>query len=252
MSIAILCGNHPVAHRFTRCMMTKYADRVEFVEIHGKNNEVFESAMQYGIYLSHYTSEEETIKKLGKCLIKGGATTVVLAWWPHIVHKINKLGLNVINTHPSLLPYNRGKYPYYWAIKDGTPFGATIHRVDDGVDTGTVLWTKMVALDPLDTGESAYDKAASAMSSLLNDVMKEIAYERFPKGVQQDESKATAHHSVDFQALPIEKNSPPVNPFDLVNDLRARTFKNPWSGRRIIINGLPYRIHLNLVEEQDE
>ncbi len=242
MSIAILCGNHDVSKRFARHMMERYAFHVAFVEMDGHSNVLAQVSINEQVRLSAYESEEKTIRMIQEL----GVTTVVLAWWPKIVHKINKLGINVINTHPSYLPYNRGKHPYYWAIVDGTPFGATIHRVDDGIDTGTILWNKEVQLVPTDTGQSAYEKAAEAMSELLYEHAEDIINERFPAGHRQDESRASFHLANEFEAPPISNRSERA----FIDDLRARTFDNSRSGRKILIDGRMYRVHVKLVEDE--
>ena len=60
---------------------------------------------------------------------------IVLAWWPYIIKEplisISRLGC--LNLHPSLLPYNQGKHPYFWSIVEDVPFGVTIHFIDAGI-----------------------------------------------------------------------------------------------------------------------
>ena len=46
--------------------------------------------------------------------------------------------IGTLNLHPAYLPYNRGWHTPTWAIYEGTPFGATLHWVDKGVDTGDI------------------------------------------------------------------------------------------------------------------
>ncbi len=243
MSIAILCGNHDVSKRFTRHMMERFAFHVAFVEMEGHSNVLGQVSLNERVRLSQYESEEKTINLIKKL----GVKTVVLAWWPKIVHEINKLGINVINTHPSFLPYNRGKHPYYWAIVDGAPFGATIHMVDSGIDTGDILWQKKVMIDPTDTGQSAYQKAADSMLELLYEHDEEIALGRFPKAIAQDDAKATSHLARQLEVPPITNKTE----IALLNDLRARTFDNNRSGRKIVINGKTYRVHVKLVESEE-
>lgn len=50
-------------------------------------------------------------------------------------------GAPVINIHAGITPYYRGVHGGYWALWNGEPeaFGATLHLVDEGVDTGAVL-----------------------------------------------------------------------------------------------------------------
>jgi methionyl-tRNA formyltransferase len=55
---------------------------------------------------------------------------------------------HTINTHPGYLPVVRGNHPYIWAIVDGLPQGASVHIVNQGVDTGPLLDSKVYKLVP--------------------------------------------------------------------------------------------------------
>lgn len=52
----------------------------------------------------------------------------------------------VVNTHPGLLPENRGPAPGFWAIRmQHTEIGAAVHMINDTqIDAGPVLGTRMV------------------------------------------------------------------------------------------------------------
>jgi len=54
-------------------------------------------------------------------------------------HTIEKFKGRIINIHCSLLPWNRGAHPNFWSWFDGTSKGVSIHRVDEGIDTGEIL-----------------------------------------------------------------------------------------------------------------
>ncbi len=48
--------------------------------------------------------------------------------------------LGCLNVHPSLLPANRGPDPLFWTFHDGHhETGVTIHRMDEGLDTGPIV-----------------------------------------------------------------------------------------------------------------
>lgn len=53
-----------------------------------------------------------------------------------------------INYHAGINPKYRGQDPAYWALVEGDPahVGVTIHLVDEGVDTGDVLYQEKVDL----------------------------------------------------------------------------------------------------------
>jgi methionyl-tRNA formyltransferase len=58
-----------------------------------------------------------------------------------------------INYHAGINPKYRGQHPAYWARVNGDAAnaGVTIHLVDEGVDTGDVLYQAPVTFAPTDT-----------------------------------------------------------------------------------------------------
>lgn len=57
-------------------------------------------------------------------------------------HKIPKEQLDIarlsINVHTSFLPYCRGADPHFWCVWDRVLGGATIHQLDEDIDTGPI------------------------------------------------------------------------------------------------------------------
>ena len=49
-----------------------------------------------------------------------------------------------INLHISYLPYNRGAHPNFWSFFDKTPSGITIHEIDQGIDTGKIIFQRKI------------------------------------------------------------------------------------------------------------
>jgi len=49
-----------------------------------------------------------------------------------------------INTHPSLLPKHPGSYPVFWTALNGERAGISIHLMDEGIDTGPIIYQKEV------------------------------------------------------------------------------------------------------------
>ena len=64
----------------------------------------------------------------------------------HIIKKniIKDIPCPIFNLHISYLPYNRGSHPNFWSFYDNTPSGVTIHLVDEGIDTGPIVYQKYV------------------------------------------------------------------------------------------------------------
>ena len=67
----------------------------------------------------------------------------------HIIPKnLIKISPPIINLHISMLPFNRGTHPVFWSHYDCTPNGITIHLIDEGIDTGAMLYQQEIYIDP--------------------------------------------------------------------------------------------------------
>ena len=66
-----------------------------------------------------------------------------------------------LNIHASLLPKYRGSSPIQWAVINGEKkTGVTIQQMNEGVDTGDILYQKEIFLSEKETGASLFDKLA--------------------------------------------------------------------------------------------
>lgn len=66
-----------------------------------------------------------------------------------------------LNIHASLLPKYRGSSPIQWAVINGEEkSGVTIQQMNEGIDTGDILYQKEIVLDKKETGESLFDRLA--------------------------------------------------------------------------------------------
>ncbi|MCR5590729.1 MAG: methionyl-tRNA formyltransferase [Lachnospiraceae bacterium] len=96
-----------------------------------------------------------------------------------------------VNVHASLLPEYRGAAPIQRAIMDGRKVtGVTVQQMNEGVDTGDIISTVEVAIDPDETGESLFDKLKEAGAQLIVRTLRDIESAE-ASFTPQDESKAT-------------------------------------------------------------
>ena len=109
---------------------------------------------------------------------------------PEEVLAIPRLG--AIQYHPSLLPRHRGPSAINWAIIGREPTtGVTIFWPDEGLDTGPVLLTREVVIEPDDTVGSLYfDKLFPLGVAAMLDAVELVAAGAAPR-TAQDESQAT-------------------------------------------------------------
>lgn len=89
----------------------------------------------------------------------------------------------LINIHPSLLPKYPGLHAQEQAFKDSprdTVSGCTVHFVDEGVDTGAIIWQESVPILKQDTVEALTERIHKAehyafphaLRLLANDIIK--------------------------------------------------------------------------------
>lgn len=85
---------------------------------------------------------------------------------PQVVLDIPRLGC--INTHASLLPRWRGSSPITAAILAGdAETGVTLMRMEAGVDTGPILATRKIKIDPDDTSATLGHRLARVAADLV-------------------------------------------------------------------------------------
>src|SRR5204862_2560657 len=72
-----------------------------------------------------------------------------------------------INAHYGLLPRYRGMNVAEWSVYNGDPAGVSIHVVDPGIDTGDILASEEIPLDPSETFQSLRAKQQALAARLL-------------------------------------------------------------------------------------
>jgi methionyl-tRNA formyltransferase len=116
--------------------------------------------------------------------------------YPHIIPE-STIGLfpwGIINLHPSLLPYCRGKYPALWSIVDHKPAGVTLHYIGAGIDTGDIIAQTHIPYTESIICRELYEKCIRAGYWLFIRAWESI--ERgTARGIPQPEHKATYHNS---------------------------------------------------------
>lgn len=96
-----------------------------------------------------------------EALKKYPADVFVVAAFGQILSKeiLDMPRLGCLNIHASLLPKYRGSSPIQWAVINGEEkTGVTIMQMNEGLDTGDILYTKEILLDKKETGESLFDR----------------------------------------------------------------------------------------------
>lgn len=174
---------------------------------------------------------------------------VLLLWWPNIVKQksIDAANLGFINMHPSLLPFNRGMHPYYWSIVDETPAGVSLHFINAGIDDGDILFQNKIETPITMTGDILYDKSVNCIVQLFKDNYNDICMGKLnPK--RQDEAQSTFHLAKDIEQHSNIELDRKYKAIDLINIMRARSFKGRPSSY-FIKDGKKYYINITITED---
>ena len=112
--------------------------------------------------------------------------------WSQIISKevLDLPRLGCIGTHPALLPRNRGRHPLVWALVEGLEeTGLTFFYLDEGVDSGDILWQQPCPITFEDDAESLYEKIKGLATKGINEFLPLLA------------TGASARHSQDHSQV---------------------------------------------------
>lgn len=121
--------------------------------------------------------------------------------WPTIFTKY-ELGLpsiGCVNLHNSYLPWNRGAHSCTWAIIDRVPHGATMHWMDEGIDTGDILYQQRLDVGVDETADHLYKRTVELEVEVFRvglELLLAGNYRRTPQP-----KGGTIHYKRDFDRL---------------------------------------------------
>ena len=118
--------------------------------------------------------EEEVLK----LIIEYNVKLLVLAGYMRLLSKnfINSLPSKfIVNVHPSLLPKYKGMNAIKQALNDSAQYtGVTIHYVDEGMDSGSIIKQNIIKINENDTEETLKDRLKEIEHRLYSDTIKSI------------------------------------------------------------------------------
>ncbi len=138
------------------------------------NDSVEELAREHGIPV-HLTerADTETID-----LVKRAEPDLIVVnswytWMPAELYNLPPHG--TLNLHDSLLPKFTGFSPVLWALISGeTEIGLTIHRMDEGLDTGDILVQHALPVPPRATGTELVQAGMELIPGALHEALTAI------------------------------------------------------------------------------
>ncbi len=162
---------------------------------------------------------------------------------PKPLLEIPKYG--AINVHASLLPKYRGAAPIAWAVLNGErKTGATIMKMDEGMDTGDILLQRELPIGAEDTAETLHDRLAPLGAELLVEFLAKMKGGEISP-IRQDPSQAT-------YAPPLKKENGRIDWKKEAQEIdrKVRAF-DPWPGAFTLYNGHVLKIFKGEVRQGD-
>lgn len=127
--------------------------------------------------LDGYVDRDARDLAMAAWLGEQGVELVVCAGYMQLLRHgfLERFPGRVINVHPAPLPEFPGARPLEDVLAAGAPeAAATVHYVDEGVDTGAVIASERVAVAPGDTVETLRARVHEAEHRLLPAVVREL------------------------------------------------------------------------------
>ncbi len=142
----------------------------------------------------------------------------------------------VINVHASLLPKYRGAAPIHWAIINGEKqTGLTIMRMDEGLDTGPIIYQKIIPIKEDETTGELHDRLAILGGEFLIESLERMKTEKI-KEIPQDEDMASYAPKIDKSISTIRWEKSCSEICSLIRGL------DPWPGASTTLKGETIKI----------
>ena len=157
---------------------------------------------------------------------------------PKSILSIPKYGC--INVHASLLPKYRGAAPIQRAVLNGEKeTGITIMQMDEGIDTGDILYTVSTEIGVNETSEQLFERLAALGADALITALRLVDAGEIKAEKQTGDSSYA--HMIDKTLCPIDWSRPA---YEIHNKIRGL---QTWPCAETLIGGKRVRIHASLL-----
>lgn len=167
---------------------------------------------------------------------------------PRSVLDLPRIG--ALNLHPAYLPYNRGWHTPSWAILEQTPYGATLHWIDEGMDTGDIAMQKQIDVAPHDTADTLYARVLSAELEILREALPLIKSRTLPRLPQQ--GQGTEHVKADLSRVRRLDLNARLTVREVLQQIRALTTNREDEAAWFELDGERYLVRLSISRDASE
>jgi folate-dependent phosphoribosylglycinamide formyltransferase PurN len=170
-----------IAHHLFRLVGKASSERMKSIEVEFGLNAQDQTGIEK-ISITSVNSDQcrNELQRLDPAVVAVYATRIIQK------ETLSCIKAPFINFHGGINPKYRGQHPVYWALaeKDPEHAGFTIHLVDEGVDTGKILYQSKVDFEPGDNVTTyQYRLTGPALPYLRRAIDDAISDELSPKSV---------------------------------------------------------------------
>ena len=133
--------------------------------------------------------EEQAMQAIEKYEVNTGLVVTFSFIIPRSVFSLPVNGF--FNVHPGLLPAYRGADPVFYQVKNREKFaGVTVHKINEGIDTGEIVLQEKIVLSPHDTYGQLAEKLSWVAVKSVATVVNILCMGFHVHSKPQDETKA--------------------------------------------------------------
>jgi methionyl-tRNA formyltransferase len=165
----------------------------------------------------------EIIDAIGKYEINTGLVMTFPFILPDSIWQLPARGF--INFHYGLLPQCRGPHPILWhLLNNDKEAGITLHKMDDGIDTGEIILQEKTAIEQQDTYGTLQGKLAFLAAKAAANLLKILSFGSIIPSRKQEESLAVYYEKPTAAELTIRWAEMPAEKI-----IRVINACNPWN-----------------------
>lgn len=173
-----LAIHNAILHKELDCELSLVvSDRPKSKAIeHATNRHLTTFSFKAKDYINKEAYEQEILSQLQKHQVD----LIVLAGYMRLIGPtiLNKYENRILNIHPSLLPLYKGKDAVGQALLDSAiTTGVTVHYVDSGMDTGSIIEQVALPIYPNETRESLESRIHKIEHKLYVKVIQKVIKE---------------------------------------------------------------------------
>ena len=166
--------------------------------------------------------------------------------FPYIIPRavLDTPRVGALNLHPAFLPFNRGWHTPSWAILEDTPYGATLHWIDEGMDTGAIALQRAIRVHAADTADTLYSRVLAAEIELLREAIPLLKSYSLP--IVPQEGQGTEHRKSDLhrmRRLDLDQRLPVR---EVLRQLRALTTNQDDEAAWFELDGQRYLVQISV------